>query len=187
MIVTSLGRKIVIVLAALAVAIVGMYIIWRWMQMTDGEMPHGIHGVPEETRSVTLFFVSNQADRLLPETREIAVEDGIEKQVGAVISELIGGPGEKDRVSAIPAGAEVLQVFWVEESRMIYLDMNRSFVSNHPGGSTAEYYTIGMIARTICTNFPQAQKLQLLVEGYPVETLAGHYAVDKPIDILRWR
>jgi hypothetical protein len=29
--------------------------------------------------------------------------------------------------------------------------------------------------------------LQILVDGYPVETIAGHYAVDRPIDVMRWR
>ena len=40
---------------------------------------------------------------------------------------------------------------------------------------------------TFADNFPEVRLVQLLVAGYPVETIAGHYAVDKPLEILKWR
>jgi spore germination protein GerM len=184
---TELGKKILIVLIVLAIVIISLYIVSRWMEMKEVEAPPEVQRVPEETRSVTLFFVSSEADRLLSETHEIAVEEGLEEQVKAVITELINGPEDKKKVSSIPEGTEVLQVFWDEGSQTIFLDMNRAFVSNHPGGSAGEYFTISMLVKTIGANFPQVKNLQLLVDGYPVETIAGHYAVDKPISVLRWR
>ena len=89
--------------------------------------------------------------------------------------------------SPFPEGAAILQAFWVEDTQTAYLDFSRTFVTNHDGGSTTEYYTISTILKTIGANFPQVRLVQFLVDGYPVETIAGHYAVDEPLDVLRWR
>jgi spore germination protein GerM len=183
---TNLGRRIIVVLiAVVAIALIVYYLVLRPMRRE--EVPVGIEEVPEETRSVTLYFAGPDADRLVPETHEIAVEDALEEQVEAVITELVRGPRGGDKVSSIPDGVQVLQVFWVEDTQTLYIDFNRALVTNHPGGSTGEYYTISTIIKTIGDNFPQVRYVQFLVSGYPVETIAGHYAVDKPLDLLRWK
>lgn len=185
MIATSLNRKIVVVLIALvAVVLVVYYLVMRPVVKRERVV---IEEVPEETRSVTLYFAGPEADRLVPETHEIAVEEGLEAQVRAVVTELARGPIDDDKVSSIPEGVQILQVFWVEDTQTLYLDFNRALVTNHPGGSAGEYYTISTILKTIGDNFPQVRHVQFLVSGYPVETIAGHYAVDEPLDVLRWR
>lgn len=186
MIDTDLGRKIVAVLAIVAAVIVGTVLVRTWLERREEERAV-LQQVPEETRSVTLYFANREADGLTAETREIAVEQGLENEVRAVVGALAAGPRNGDGVSAIPAGTVLLQAYWVEETLTLYLDFNRTLVSAHPGGSTGEYFTIAQIVRTISANFPQVRLLQLLIEGYPVETIAGHYAVDEPIDVMRWR
>jgi spore germination protein GerM len=182
---TNLGRKIIIVLiAAVAVMLIVYYLL---MRPAGRREPAGVEEVPEETRSVTLYFAGPEADKLVPETHEIAVEEGLEAQVRAVIAELARGPAAAGMVSSIPDGVQLLQAFWVEDTQTLYLDFNRALVTNHPGGSTGEYYTITTIIKTIGDNFPQVRYVQFLVSGYPVETIAGHYAVDKPLDVLRWK
>lgn len=186
MIKTGIGRKIIIVLIALAAVIFLFYYLKVRVRRPE-ELPPGVQEVPEETMSVTLYYASTKADQLVAEAREIAVGEGIESQVQAVIKELVKGPEGGGRVSSIPPETELLQAFWVEESQTIFLDFNRAFVSNHPGGSAGEYYTISMIVKTVGANFPEVRRVQFLVDGYQVETIAGHYAVDQPIDVLRWR
>ena len=184
MIDTALGKKIFAVLAFLAVVIIVIVVV---RMRPDGEeegLP-GVQEVSEETRSVTLYFAGRDADGLAAETREIPVREGIENEVKAVMAALLSGPVDDDAVSAIPPGTRVHQVFWVEETGTLYLDFNRGITTGD--GSTGEYYTITTIIRTIGANFPQAGTLQFLVEGYPVETLAGHYGVSKPLDIRKWR
>lgn len=183
---TKIGRKILIVLLALAAVAAGLAIYMR-TRPKEGELPAGVESVPEGARSATLFFASRQADGLLSETREVAVGDEIESQVRAVLSALFEGPAGDGMVSAIPRWTEVLQVFWVEDTQILYVDFNGMLVSNHPGGSTGEYYTIASIMKTIASNFPQVRRVQFLVEGYPVETIAGHYDVQKPLDIMSWK
>lgn len=186
MIDTDLGRKIVVVLLIAAAVITGTILLLRRLERPGGERP-GLQVVPGETRSVTLYFASREADGLVAETREIPVEEGLENEVRAVVAALASGPQDRGAVSAIPPGTVLLQAFWVEENLTLHLDFNRTIVSAHTGGSAGEYFTISQIVRTISANFPQVRFLQLLVDGYPVETIAGHYAVDKPIDVMKWR
>jgi germination protein M len=181
-----MGKKIIIVLIALvAVILLVTYLAERGKRREEG-VP-GLQEVPEETRSVTLYYASTTADKLVTEEREIAVGEDMESQVRAVIKELVKGPEGGGRVSSIPPDTELLQAFWVEESQTLFLDFNRAFVSKHPGGSAGEYYTISMVVKTVGANFPAVRRVQFLVDGYQVETIAGHYAVDKPIDVHRWR
>lgn len=181
---TDLGRKIVVVIVVLAAVIAASYGIRRWSARDKVEIP-GVQEVSDETRSVTLYFAGRDADGLVAETREIPVREGIVNEVKSVMAALLAGPADGDAVSAIPMGTAILQVFWVENTETLYLDFNKGITMGD--GSTAEYYTITTIIRTIGANFPQAGRVQLLVEGYPVETLAGHYGVSKPIDIRKWR
>ena len=187
MIKTSLGRKIIIVVVGLAVIVALYFLLGRLGRVGREEPPPEVEAISGETRSVTLFFANADADRLLSETREIVEGEGIEDRIKAVVAELINGPEGRDKVSTIPQGTELIQAFWVEESQTVFIDFNRALVSNHPGGSTSEYYTISSIVRTIGANFPQVKEVMFLVEGYPVETIGGHYAVDKPIEVLKWR
>lgn len=181
---TDLSRKIVVIVTLLLIVIAAVYAV-TWWKARDVEGPRGVQEVAEETRSVTLYFASRDADGLVTETREIPVREGIEGEVKAVMAALISGPADEDAVSAIPAGTAVHEVFWIEDTETLYLDFNRGITAGE--GSTGEYYTITTIIRTIGANFPQAGRLQFLVEGYPVETLAGHYGVNKPLDIRKWR
>ncbi|MCK4235547.1 MAG: GerMN domain-containing protein, partial [Candidatus Krumholzibacteria bacterium] len=116
---TGLGKKIVIVLVILAMVMVSLYVVWRLGGMRKEKAPPEVLKVPKETRSINLFYASREADRLLSEAREIAVEEGLENQIKAAITELIKGPESRGKVSSIPQGTEILQVFWEEESQTV--------------------------------------------------------------------
>ena len=188
MIQTELGKKIVtVIIAFVVIFLVIAYLLPRLGRRDREGPPPEVQRVSEETRSVSLFYVNEQADGFRTEMREVPAEGGLEDQVRVVITELVKGPEDDDLVTTFPDGVALLQVFWVEETQTVHLDFNRALVTNHQGGSTAEYYTISTVLKTVGTNFPQIRLVQFLVDGYPVETIAGHYAVDEPLDILRWR
>lgn len=188
MIETQLGRKIlIVVIAFVAIILVITYLVPRLGERGREGPPPEVQRVSEETRSVSLFYVNEKADGFRTEARDVPAEGGIEDQVKAVIAELVKGPEDDDLVTTFPDGVALLQVFWAEETQTVHLDFNRALVTNHRGGSTAEYYTISTVLKTVGANFPQIRLVQFLIDGYPVETIAGHYAVDEPLDILRWR
>ncbi len=183
---TNIGRKIAIALAVLAIVLVSVFLIER---RKEGKEP--ITEAPEpvstETRSVTIYFGTPSAEGFVAETREIPAGRTLEESLKRLIGQLIAGPKSADYVPVMPAGTELLQVFWMEESQTVVLDFNSAFRDNHPGGSAGEHLTLGSILRTISANFPQVEKVRFLIEGKTVETLAGHYALDEPLDVRSWR
>lgn len=183
---TTIGKKFIVTLVILGVVIGVSYVVQRLAGLRE-KAPTEVQPVSGETKSVTLFFGDNNADGFLTETREIPAADLFEDQVKGALAELIKGPQGADKVNAMPAGTELVQVFWVEDTQTLFLDFNRSLVANHPGGSSGEYFTIGSILKTVSANFPQVKRIQFLIDGSTVESIAGHYAVDKPIEVQKWR
>ena len=186
MIGTNIGRKIAIALAAL-VAVVGVIYVVSRVRPERGRAPGEAEKVSGEARSATIYFGRAGADGFATETREVPAGQSLESEVKAVVGELIAGSTDSKKVNTMPQGAELRQVFWVEDSQMLILDFNRALADNHPGGSAGEYFTIGSILKTISANFPQVAKVQFLIEGASVESLAGHYAIEAPIDVKKWR
>ncbi len=183
MIGTAAGRKIAIVFVAFAAVVVAIVIL-SWV-MRQG--PAEVQKVAEETRAVTVFFGDKDAEGFVPETREVPAVQTFEAQVKLVIGELVKGPRDAGRFSAIPEGTVLVQAFWIEDTQTLVLDFNGAMTANHPGGSTGEYYTIANVVKTVEANFPQVAYVQFLVDGAAVESIAGHYAVDTPIDVKKWR
>ena len=182
----NIGKRIAVVVVVVLI-LAAVFMVYVGKRGVKEKIPAGEEAVPSETRSITLFFARGDAEGVVSESHEVPVRGGVDGQMKAVVEELLRGPDKKEAVSAIPRGTRVLDLFWNEDRQTVYIDFSQSFVSNHPGGSTAEYFTIDTIIKTIQTNFPQVRFVQFLVEGYPVETIAGHYAVDKPIELSKWR
>ncbi|MDD4857284.1 MAG: GerMN domain-containing protein [Candidatus Krumholzibacteria bacterium] len=183
MIGTKIGKSIAIALTVLAVVVAAAYLVQRFRAKGPAE----VQPVSEEMRAVTIFFGNHEADGFASETREVPVAQGFEAQVKLVLAELIKGSHDSDNISAIPQGTELIQVFWVEDTQTLLLDFNKAFTANHPGGSTGEYYTISNIIKTVSANFPQVARVQFLVEGNTIESIAGHYEADRPIEVKKWR
>jgi spore germination protein GerM len=99
----------------------------------------------------------------------------------------IGGPDAARAVRTVPAETQLQKVFWDADTATLYLDFTPALVTRHPGGSTAEYATLASLVRTLGADFPEVTRVQLLVDGEPVETLAGHYDTSQPIEIGSWR
>ncbi len=79
------------------------------------------------------------------------------------------------------------QTYFADETSTLYLDFSPALVTQHPGGSAAEYHTIRALVRTIAANFPDVARMQILVDGQPIDTLAGHYDTSKPIAVTDWQ
>jgi spore germination protein GerM len=150
------------------------------------EEPEGVAVVPEGSRTVTLFFADRESETLLPESRLVAVGKDYAEQVRQVMQALLEGP-HGDGVSTISAETRFLNAFYDSETAILYLDFSSELVAGHPGGSSAEYYTIAAIIRTVSENFPEVQAVQILVEGLQVGTIAGHIDAYNPFLVRDWR
>jgi hypothetical protein len=178
-----------ILIAVIAAAVVVLLYLYHSKQ---GRRPPlappvtGVTEVPAGSRVVTLFFADEEGEGLVHETREVAIGQELSKQIEQIVNALLDGP-QHGGVSTIPAGTRLLDAFFDAEAATVYLDFTSELITGHPGGSSAEYYTIAAIVRTVSENAPEVQAVQILVEGSQIDTIGGHLDANRPFLVRDWR
>ncbi|MGB9868220.1 MAG: GerMN domain-containing protein [Bacillota bacterium] len=128
----------------------------------------------ENTMKVTLWF--GYGSYLVPVTRFVP---RTVSAIRSVVTELIKGPEGLPGLSrTIPQGTKLLGVNLKEG--IAYVDLSQELKTKHWGGSTAERMTVESIALTV-TEFPTVSKVQILIAGKRVQSIAGHMSIDAPI------
>lgn len=97
------------------------------------------------------------------------------------VENLLQPPPNSPFVSVLPKGTRVLSVSVDDSQQTVYVNFSQELVKNHPGGSYGEGVTVHAIVQTL-TGLPGIRRVQILVEGKPVETLAGHVAIQEPLE-----
>jgi len=128
----------------------------------------------------TLFYVSDDGLRLIRVERDVAFGEGTVEQARQIIEAQIA-PAAGPLVSAVPKGTKLRTIF-VTESGDAYVDFSAELVSGHSGGSTNELLTVYSLVNALCANLPAVRSVALLVDGKPVETLAGHVDLGRPLE-----
>jgi spore germination protein GerM len=128
--------------------------------------------------TVRLCFADSTAQYLDREERKLLAEDEPYLQIRAVLEELIRGPEQAELVATVPEATEVRSIYLVGGD--IVIDFSSSLATDQPGGSAAELLSVYSIVNTLLLNFPAYERVQILVEGTVVETLAGHVDLTAP-------
>ncbi len=168
-----------IVLLFLIGAIVSLSILFK------KEITHTFHplfeklGVIEERKEVILYFSDRNGEYLIAERRKILRKEGIKGEARQVVDELIKGPRGK-LIPTLPPQTRCLTLK-LDEKGTALVDFNRALSKDHPGGSSAEILTTYSIVNSLTQNFPQIRQVQILIEGKPIETIAGHLSLKTPI------
>lgn len=139
----------------------------------------------EGIRGVYLYFGAANSDSLVAEYRDVVVKDRPADQVRAIYRELLAG-SLKGNAGLFPDGTELLETYWTERGTL-YLDWNRALTSGFRGGSERERQLIASIVRTAGDNLSGVERVMILVEGSPTETIGGHFDVLSPLDVKDWR
>jgi germination protein M len=150
--------------------------------------------IPEETDQVTLpaaspgavahitatlFYGTPDGQSLVGVRREVPLAEGRVEQ-GRQILMLALTPAPSDYVSVIPRGT-TLRAFYVTDRGDAFVDLSRQVSSAHPGGSSAELLTVAAIVNDVTANIPAVQRVQILIDGQQVDTLAGHVDLRRPL------
>jgi germination protein M len=143
-------------------------------------VPTPVSAPPPSERRIraTLYFLASSGTALVAEEREIALSDSLQDQIKHVVQELLAG-SRRGLASPFPAGVVLKDVF-VSPQGLAFVDLSQELVTRHPGGSEAELLTVYSLSNTLIANFPAVTKVQLLVEGREVESLAGHLDLTIP-------
>jgi len=80
----------------------------------------------------------------------------------------------------IPEETKIKSIF-IDSNGICYLNFGKEIQERFPGGAWTELLSLYSIVNTLSNNFPEINGVQILVEGYGVETLAGHIDTRYPL------
>jgi hypothetical protein len=169
-----------------------------------GDESSAAPGEVARTINVRLFFVAPERPGFLLEERAVRLHADLSRQVEVVVEELIRG-SDFGLLSLLPPGAELLGAF-VARDGIAYVDL--SLPSRGPAagverdplllpsppaedgsgtwgieGSKEELLAVYALVNSIVLNFPAVRKVQILLDGRPATTLAGHVDLSRPLTL----
>jgi spore germination protein GerM len=188
-----MSRRIVVfgVIAVLAIA-GGWWLTARFSsrRTSSGQAsPTSTTGTPAaaDARKITatLYFVSEDGLALVGVQREVPFGETVLDQARQiVISQLAVAPDPL--VSAIPPGTTLRALFLTERGDA-FVDLSADARTRHTGGALDELFTVYTIVNALTTNLPAVTRVQILIEGKEVDTLAGHVDLRHPLQKnLKW-
>ena len=142
-------------------------------QTKDMEKPAA--AVPKEMQ-VSVYYPRNDGTGLIAVSRTVNIEK--DDKYTAALKSLLTGSKEKGQTNVIPKKAKLRSV--TLKNGVAIADFSKELEQNFSGGSTGEEMLVGSIVNTL-TDFPEVQKVQILIEGASVETLSGHMDLSEPI------
>jgi len=134
--------------------------------------------------TATLYYLSDDGMTLVPAQREIPFGATVVEQARAIIEAQIAAA--PPRISAIPAETKLRDVF-ITERGDAFVDLSGDIVTKHPGGSLDEIFTVYTLVNALTVNLPAVTRVQILIDGKQVDTLAGHVDLRHPLaKSLEW-
>ena len=133
----------------------------------------------KEEKNVILYFSDEDGEFLIGERNRITKRDKVEEEAKELVAELIRGPKGK-LIPTLPSQTRLISLH-VDEEGLAKVSFSKAFTADHPGGSSAEIMTVYSVVNSLTTNFPQIKRVQILVEGKEIESIAGHLSLTKPI------
>ena len=163
---------IIVILTFLA----GSFIYYKYQNKKYPTLPTRA----QENILVDLYFAEPNSESLIREKRKVEATGDLTSQSKQVILELIKGP-DTNLTGTIPPGT-TLRNLSINHDGIAFVDFSSELTSRHPGGSSSELLTIYSIVNSLTLNFKGIEKVQILVEGKKVETIAGHIFAMRPFE-----
>lgn len=132
----------------------------------------------QRTWEADIFFSDTDADLLVGEQRTLPWDKDPEQRAAALMRELLRGPSGT-AVRTTPESA-VLRSVTIASDGTARADFSSQLSSAHPGGSSSEVLTVYSIVNTLALNIDAIERVQILIDGRPVDTLAGHVDCRQP-------
>ena len=132
-----------------------------------------------EKKEVLLHFSDSEGEYLIGEKRKILGKNEAEEEAKETIVELIKGPKGK-LIPTLPPRSRLLTLK-ISDAGVAKVNFNAALSRDHPGGSSAEMMTVYSIVNSLALNFPRIKRVQILIDGKPIETITGHLSLRQSI------
>jgi len=188
------GRRLAFSVAVAVFALGAGWVLFvglpRWYapkpaaQQGPGASP-GTAAAAERKITATLYYISEDGMSLVGAQREVAFGDPIVEQARRIVeAQLVDAP--EPLASAVPPGT-TLRAVYISERGDAFVDLTGEVTSRHTGGALDELFTVYAVVNALTVNLPSITRVQILVDGKEVDTLAGHVDLRHPLQQnLRW-
>jgi len=144
--------------------------------------PGGPPPTAAQTVRITLFFPSPEDGKLHTEERDIAKPSGGNAFLKAIVGELKRGPKRSGLVASVPEKIQLRNAFLMPNGLAVLdlaVDSGLSF------GTDEELTIVAALVDTTLQNVADTNRVRILVNGEPAETLGGHVDLTRPLLYLR--
>jgi spore germination protein GerM len=132
----------------------------------------------------TLYYVGENGERLVGVERDVPYGASPAEQARRIVEEQLKD-APAPLASAVPKGTSLRALFL--SGADAYVDLSPEISSGHEGGSLEEILTVYALVNALTTNLPAVERVQILVAGREVDTLAGHVDLRRPLQKnLKW-
>ncbi|HJR58802.1 MAG TPA: GerMN domain-containing protein [Vicinamibacterales bacterium] len=155
----------------------------RWFR--GGVAPAAPAGAPAPVAgaqpriTATLFFISEDGMALAPVQREVPFAEPAVEQARQVVEAQIARPAPP-LASAIPPETK-LRAIYLSERGDLFVDLTAEVGTRHTGGALDELFTVYAIVNSVTVTLPAISRVQILIDGKEVDTLAGHVDLRNPL------
>jgi spore germination protein GerM len=136
-------------------------------------------GSPVRKIRARLFYVTEDGLRLRAVERDVPFGANAVEQAEALVREQLQ-PAPPPLLNALPQGTGLRAVF-LTAAGDAYVDLTQEATANHTGGSLDELFSVYAIVNVLTSNLPAIGRVQILVEGKEVDSLAGHIDLRHPL------
>lgn len=178
-------RATVIAIAGVATALVlGWFLVvrvpnWFGPRATTDAAPAAPPEAPVRKIRARLFYVAEDGLRLQAVERDVPFGPTPAEQADALIREQLQ-PAPAPLRSALPENTSLRAVF-LSAAGDAYVDLSREASAEHSGGSLDELFSVYAIVNVLTVNLPAIGRVQILVDGREVDSLAGHIDLRHPL------
>jgi hypothetical protein len=182
-------RSLLIAVATLLVLVVSMGIYLRHMRRraAEDELPAAdtLPVAPPATgptEGVTLYVADDAAGTLRAQAAQIPLPGGRQQRAEELLRALL-------RIYQLPhashpmAPAADIRAIYLADPGAAVIDLNAAFADQHRSGILSEQLTVNSLVETLALNVPGIERVTILVEGKPRDTLAGHADLSDPFDV----
>jgi spore germination protein GerM len=152
---------------------------------TQATAPGDGPATAERRITATLYYISEDGLSLVGVPREVVFGEAIVEQARRIVEAQLG-PAPGPLAAAIPEGTR-LRALFISERGDAFVDLSSEARANHRGGALDELFTVYALVNALTVNLPAIVRVQILVEGEEVDTLAGHVDLRNPLrQSLTW-
>jgi hypothetical protein len=175
------------IVSVVAAASFLLFVVPRWYapKAPVAPAPGAAAPVAERKITATLYYVSDDGMSLVGVKREVPFGEPIVEQARRIVEAQLAPPAAPF-ASAVPAGTTLRALFLTERGDA-FVDLSADVTTRHTGGSLDELFTVYAIVDALTVNLPAITRVQILVDGKEVDTIAGHVDLRHPLQKnLKW-